>query len=190
LIVWPELDMVVVIMAGGNPGQIATMVRQAVKSDKALPANAEAAARLNESTEQAKKSPKPGAVSAMPELAASISGVVYDFPVNPSRIDSLSVTFSKGGEARLDIQYYGRPLSFPIGLDGVYRIGSDGPFHMPAGASGKWVGDNELLLDVNFIANINHYTLDIRFDKDQIEVTANEASGLIRNGRLLGKRRS
>jgi hypothetical protein len=44
--------------------------------------------------------------------------------------------------------------------------------------------------DVNFVANISHYTLDIRFDRDQIEVTANEASGLIRNGRLMGKRRS
>jgi hypothetical protein len=86
--------------------------------------------------------------------------------------------------------YYGQPLSFPIGLDGVYRLGPNGPFHMPAGATGKWIGESELLLDVNFVANINHYTLDIRFDKDQIEVTATEASGLIRNGRLLGKRRS
>jgi hypothetical protein len=60
---------------------------------------------------------------------------------------------------------------------------------MPAGATGKWIADNELLLDVNFVANINHYTLDIRFERDQIEVTANEASGLIRNGRLVGKRR-
>ena len=82
------------------------------------------------------------------------------------------------------------PLSFPIGLDGVYRLGPNGPFHMPAGATGKWIGDSELQLDVNFVANINHYTLDIRFDGDRIEVTANEASGLIRNGRLIGKRRS
>src|SRR3954464_11131984 len=118
MIVWPELEMVVVIMAGGNPGERATMVGQAVKSEQALPTNAAAAARLNESMEQAKRSRKPGAVSAMPELAASISGAVYDFPVNPSRIDSLSVTFAKGGEARLDVKYYGRPLSFPIGLDG------------------------------------------------------------------------
>jgi hypothetical protein len=59
---------------------------------------------------------------------------------------------------------------------------------MPAGATVKWTADNELLLDLNFVANINHYTLDIRFDKDQMEVTANEASGLIRNGQLIGKR--
>lgn len=109
--------------------------------------------------------------------------------MNPSRLDSLSLTFEKNGEPRLGLTYYGQPLGFPIGLDGVYRLGPNGPFHMPAGATAKWIGDNELLLDVNFVANINHYTLDIRFDGDQIEVIANEASGLIREGRLVGKRR-
>ncbi len=109
--------------------------------------------------------------------------------MNSSRLDSLSLTFAKNGESRVDLAYYGQPLSFPLALDGVYRLGPNGPFHMPAGATGKWITDDEFLLDVNFVANINHYTLDIRFQGDQIEVTANEASGLIRNGRLTGKRR-
>jgi CubicO group peptidase (beta-lactamase class C family) len=189
LIVWPDLDMIVVSMAGGNASQLAQLVRQAVVSDGALPPNPAAYAHLNERAEFAAKPPAASASSPLPSMAASISGTVYEFPVNPSRLDSLSLTFAKNGEARVDFEYYGQPLSFPIGLDGVYRLGPNGPFHMPAGATGKWIGDNELLLDVNFVANINHYTLDIRFDKDQIEVTANEASGLIRNGRLTGKRR-
>jgi CubicO group peptidase (beta-lactamase class C family) len=188
LIVWSDLDMVVVSMAGGNAGQIAQLVRQAVKSDRALAPNALAYAHLNERVAYAKKPPAPTALSALPSMAASISGAVYEFPVNSSRLDSLSLTFGKSGEARVDVKYYGQPLSFPIGLDGAYRLGPNGPFHMPAGATGKWIGDNEFLLDVNFVANINHYALDIRFDKDQIEVTANEASGLIRNGLLVGKR--
>ena len=37
LIVWPDLDMVVVITAGGNAGQLAPLIRQAVKSAAALP---------------------------------------------------------------------------------------------------------------------------------------------------------
>ena len=109
--------------------------------------------------------------------------------MNPSRLDSLSLTFAKNGEARVDWHITGSRCSFAIGLDGVYRLSPNGPFHMPAGATGKWIADNEFLLDVNFVANINHYTLDIRFDGDQIDVTANEASGLIRNGQLTGKRR-
>ena len=40
---------------------------------------------------------------------------------------------------------------------------------------------------MNFIANINHYTLAITFLPDRtIEVSADEASGLIRNGKLIG----
>jgi len=43
-------------------------------------------------------------------------------------------------------------------------------------------------LDVNFIANINHYTLALRFTPERtLEMTAHEASGLIRNGRLVGQ---
>jgi CubicO group peptidase (beta-lactamase class C family) len=189
LIVWPDLDMIVVSFAGGNPGQIAQLVRSAVKSDVALPPNATAYAHLTERIQQARKPPAAEAPSSLPAIAASISGAVYAFPVNPSRLDSLSLTFAKNDESRVDLKYYGQPLSFPIGMDGVYRLGPNGPFRMRAGATGKWIGENEFLLDVNFVANINHYTLDIRFDGDQIDVTANEASGLIRNGRLTGKRR-
>ena len=189
LIVWPDLDMILVSFAGGNAGQIAQVVRGAVKSDGTLPANSAAYAHLTERIQEARKPPKADAASSLPAIAASISGAVYAFPVNSSRLDSLSLTFAKNGESRLDLKYYGQPLSFPIGMDGVYRLGPNGPFHMPAGATGKWVGENEFLLDVNFVANINHYTLDIRFDGEQIDVTANEASGLIRNGQLTGKRR-
>jgi len=189
LIVWPDLDTVVVSMAGGNPGQIAQLVRQAVVSGQALPPNPSAYAQLNQRVSDAGRPPAAGAASPLPSMAASISGALYEFPVNPSRLDSLSLTFGKNGEARADVEYYGQPLSFPIGLDGVYGLGPNGPFHMPAGATGKWIADDEFLLDLNFVANINHYTLDIRFDRDQIQVTANEASGLIRNGRLIGKRR-
>lgn len=189
LIVWPDLDMIIVSFAGGNAGQMAQLVRPAVKSDGALPPNPTAYAHLTERIQEARKAPAADAASSLPAIAASISGAVYAFPVNPSRLDSLSLTFAKNGESRVDLKYYGQPLSFPIGMDGAYRLGPNGPFHMPAGATGKWVGENEFLLDVNFVANINHYTLDIRFDGDQIDVTANEASGLIRNGRLTGKRR-
>ncbi len=189
LIVWPELDMIVVSMAGGNAGQITPLIRAAVKSEQALPPNPSGDGHLDERAGAAAKPPAAEAASPVPAMAASISGTVYEFPVNASRLDSLSLTFAKNGEARVNIAYYGQPLSFPIAMDGLYRLGPNGPFHMLAGATGKWVGDNEFHLDINFIANINHYTLDIRFDKDQIEVTASEASGLIRNGKLTGKRR-
>jgi hypothetical protein len=77
------------------------------------------------------------------------------------------------------VKYCGQLLTFPFGLVGAYHLSNTGPFQLRAGAMGKWTGDSEFLLDLNFIANINHYTLDIKFHGDQIDVIVNEASGIV-----------
>jgi CubicO group peptidase (beta-lactamase class C family) len=190
LIVWPDLDAVVVIFAGGNPGQIAAAIRQAIQSDRPLAPNPEAYRRMLARAAQAAQEPQPEPASEMPALAAGISGVVYDFPVNPSRLAALSLEFPAPGEARVMVKYQGENLTLPVGLDGCYRRGPYGPFHLLAGAMGKWTSPNEFLLDLNFIANINHYTLRLRFEGDRLEMTADEASGLIRKGHVTGTRRA
>jgi hypothetical protein len=189
LIVWPDLDTIVVSMGGGNTGQIVDWVRQAVKTDGALPADPEAVQRLQTKIAGAAHPPAPEPIAALPALAQSVSGAVYEFPVNPSRLDSLSFSFTNGSEARVIVKYYGQPFTFPVGLDGVYRLSPSGPMGLPGGAWGKWTSDREFLLDLNFVANINHYTLAILFQGDRIEVTADEASGLVRKGHLTGTRR-
>jgi CubicO group peptidase (beta-lactamase class C family) len=184
--VWPDLDMIVVSNAGGNGGQLAPMIRAAVKSAEALPANAAGDAELKKVISDVVLAPPATPIPPMPATAAAISGNVYAFPVNSSRLDSLSLVFAKGS-ATANIKYYGEPYSFPIGLDGVYKVGKFGPLSLPAGATGKWTSDNDFLLDLNFIANINHYTLAIHFTPEKtIDVTANEASGLIRNKHVTG----
>lgn len=188
LIVWPDLDMIVVSMGGGNTGQIAPLVRQAVKSDAALPANPGSVRQLEAKAEAVARPPAPQPTATLPPLAPSISGAVYAFPVNPSRLDSLSLTFRNQNEGSVTVKYYGEPFTFSMGLDGVYRLTPTGPMGLPAGAWGKWTSDREFLLDLNFASNINHYTLKILFDDGRIEVTADEASGLIRNGHLVGIR--
>jgi CubicO group peptidase (beta-lactamase class C family) len=189
LIVWPDLDMVVVSFAGGNNGQIATAVRQAVKSDSALSANPEAVKGLQAKIAAVVRPPAPEPTGALPALAKSVSGAVYEFPVNSSRIDSLSLTFQGQSEASLTMKYYGEPFSFKVGLDGVYRISKTGPMGLPGGAWGKWTSDHEFLLDLNFLANINHYTLHMDFQGNKVEMTADEASGLMRNGHITGMRK-
>jgi len=184
LIVWPDLDMIVVINAGGNAGQIAPLIRQAVKSEAALPANADGDRQLQAKVAEAAKVPDAGAAPSLPAMAAKVSGVRYEFPLNPSRLDSLSLTF--GREAQLNVKYLGQELTFPLGLDGRYKLGPYGPLHLLAGAKGQWTSESEFLLDLNFIANINHYTLKLRFDGGKVEVDATEASGLIRNGHITG----
>ena len=187
LIVWPELDMIVVSMAGGNAGQLTTLVRQSVKSDQPLPENPAGLSQLRNAIAAATMPPDATPVAPLPAIAATVSGRSFRFPINPSRIDSLALTFAKDGTAAVDLAYYGDPLHVPIGLDGIYRVGPHGPFRLPAGATGAWTSDSEFRLDVNFIANINHYTLAMRFQPDQtLEVTVDEASGLMRNGKIVG----
>ena len=185
--VWPDLDMIVVSNAGGNGGQLAPMIRASVKSAEALSANAAGDAELKKAIADVVLPPAATPAPAMPATASAISGKVYTFPVNSSRLDSLSLVFGANGAATANIKYYGEPYSFPVGLDGLYRVGKFGPLGLPAGATGKWTSDNDFLLDLNFIANINHYTLAIHFTPEKtIEVGANEASGLMRNGHLTG----
>ena len=189
LIVWPDLDMIVVITAGGNAGQIAPLIRQAVKSEAALRANTDGYRQLQAVVAEAPKGWEAGAASPLPAMAAKVSGVRYEFPLNPSRLDALSLTF--GREPRLSVKYLGEDLSFPLSLDDRYKLGPYGPLHLLAGAKGRWTSENEFLLDLNFIANINHYTLKLRFDGGRsdggkVEVDAAEASGLIRNGHITG----
>lgn len=190
LIVWPDLDTIVVILAGGNPGRLAGAIRQAIQSDQPLAPNPEAYRRMTARAAQAAQEPAPQPAPEVPAQAAGISGVVYDFPVNNSRLDALSLEFRAPGEVRLMVKYQGETLTLPVGLDGRYRRGPYGPFHLLAGAMGKWTSPNEFLLDLNFIANINHYTLRLRFEGDHLEMTADEASGLVRDGRVTGTRRA
>jgi CubicO group peptidase (beta-lactamase class C family) len=188
LIVWPDLDTIVVSFAGGNAGQLTTLVRQAIKSDQPLPENAAGLAALQAAVAAAGRAPATTPIAAAPATAAKISGRAYAFEINPSRIDELALRFASDGSAAVDLKYYGESLHIPVSLDGVYRAGPHGPLDLPAAAIGRWTSADEFLLDVDFIANINHYTLAIRFLPDgTIEVAADEASGLIRGGRLAGR---
>jgi hypothetical protein len=134
------------------------------------------------------KAPAPLPLRPLPAMAHEVSGMRYHFPRNPSRPDALQFTFSGDREAQLNVTYLGAKLAFPVGLDGVCRLGPYGPLGLLAGATGRWTPDTDFPLDLNFISNINHYTAAIHFGSDQIEATINESSGLARNVKVAGKR--
>jgi hypothetical protein len=163
---------------------------RSIHADQPLPANPDANRELRAMVAEAAKTPPPTPVPDLPALAKTVSGVVYQFPRNASRIDSLSFVFTGNSEAQLNLKYLGTDLSMPVGLDGVYRLGPYGPLKLLAGATGKWTSGSDFALDLNFISNINHYTAAIHFDGDNIQVTIAESSGLIRNGHLVGKKAS
>ena len=75
-------------------------------------------------------------------------------------------------------------------MDGRYSLAPCGPFGLLGGAMGRWLSPSEFMLDLNFIANINHYSLRLRFDGDRVEMNADETSGLVRDGHIAGTRRA
>ena len=108
-----------------------------------------------------------------------------NYTLEPNAIRLEKIMLSRG-EVKLTL--LGNELTVPIGLDGVYRTSPNGPLHLPIGAMGVWT-EKDFLLDLNFIANINHYTIAMKFYGDQVEITANEASGLAKNLKIKGTSR-
>jgi CubicO group peptidase (beta-lactamase class C family) len=187
--VWAEKDMIVVVTGGGYPAaEVGPPIAAAVKSSTPLPENPDAVRLLKARVAQVVQAPAPTAPAELPATAARISGAMYEFPRNASRIDGLQLSFAGNAEARLKVKYLGTELSFPVGLDGVYRLGPWGPLGLLAGAAGRWTSGSDFLLDLNFISNINRYTLALHFDGDRIQAVIDESSGLVRDGHVEGKR--
>lgn len=179
--------MIVVITGGGYPAnEVMPAIAKSIASDRPLPANADAVKQMKARVAEAAVVPPAVAPADLPAMAKTVSGVAFEFPRNASRIDGLTLTFSGKNEARLVVKYLGTTLNFPVGLDGVYRLGPYGPLNLLAGATGHWTSDTEFALDLNFISNINHYTITLHFAGDQVLMDVAESSGLIRNGHITG----
>jgi CubicO group peptidase (beta-lactamase class C family) len=168
IMVFPDLD-VVAITAGRDFCPLTKLVDSisaSVKSATALPPDAASATLLTNkildvSTE------KPTGVSAIPEIAAVISGKVYRFHPNALNLKSMSLilTYPKpridmetdGGELavvgeppllrRYRDEINPRPrFSGPIGLDGLYRKGELTEVGVNA-VKGTWQNEHTFVID-------------------------------------------
>jgi len=189
--VWPEKDMIVIMTGGGYPAnEVRPAIAKSIQASHALAANAAAVRELKAKIAEAARAPAALPIADLPAMAQRVSGAVYQFPRNASRIDEISLVFNGKREAQLKLKYLGTDLAMPIGLDGVYRLGPYGPLKLLAGATGKWTSESDFALDLNFISNINRYSAVLHFEGDAVQVVISESSGLIRNGHLVGKKAS
>ena len=189
IMVLPEQDMIVVMTGGGyDAGKITQLIFQSIKSDKPLPKNPAAYGQLQSKSKEAALAPKP-----TPGGVVSISFLdrVYRLEPNSIRFEKFSLGLTESGvHFEVKLTLLGNELTVPIGLDGVYRTSPNGPLQLPIGAMGVWITEKDFRLDLNFIANINHYTFAMKFWGPYIvEITANEASGLAKNLKIKGMSR-
>ena len=66
-------------------------------------------------------------------------------------------------------------------LDGKRRFAPVGPHELSVATVGHWNSDDELLLDLDTVANVNHFLFNVHFGENKIRIRMNEATGEIKD---------
>jgi CubicO group peptidase (beta-lactamase class C family) len=184
----PDKDLVVVFNGGGvNTDDLAPFLFQALKSDSPLAVNEANAKRLRRALNDAREPPPLRVAAPLPALARSVSGRRYVMDPNPLNLQHLSLAFSGPNDASATLRMDNREWNLPIGLDGRYRFSSSGPEGLPLATRGQWLSPREFLLDLNAVANINHFTFRMTFVGREVQIQIDEATGELTNLRVRGR---
>jgi CubicO group peptidase (beta-lactamase class C family) len=186
--VLPDKDLVVVFNGGGvNTDELAPFLFRAIRSDVPLSVNERSASRLQKGLKDARQPPPSRAPDPLPPLARSISGQRYVLEPNLLNFQRFVLTFSGRNEAHATVSIDNREWDLPIGLDGRYRFSSTGPEGLPVATRGQWLSQREFLLDLNTVADINHFTFRVQFVGRQVHVQVDEATGEVKNLHVRGQ---
>jgi CubicO group peptidase (beta-lactamase class C family) len=162
--VLPDLDLVAVFTGGrrvstvtGIPSlpkyplaAVVDRLKEAVKSDGALPEDPAALAVLAEKTKAVSQEVRTQSAPLSP-LAAAISGKVYRLQPNQLSTTRFSLTF-ENGDASFAFESGGQRFGGPIGLDGLYRVGGRRLYGSSA-AKGLWRDDKTFELELQTPGN-------------------------------------
>jgi CubicO group peptidase (beta-lactamase class C family) len=177
IIVVPAWNLIVVTTGGGfeideiEPLLIETIV----DLDRTLPANPAGMVQLEAALNAIAQPPEPQPVAPQPETARVISGRTFTFEPNLLGIENMSLEFNDSAEAILHIKLNGSGKTWPIGLDGVYRM-YPGDYDLPAGQRGYWADAQTFVLEHDEIAKTDHFTFWMRFEGDRVAVEGQETA--------------
>ena len=153
-----------------------SLLAPAVVSDKPLPENSAALSRLHAAISHAKSSPQPTPAGMMPGTGEHISGRVYEVEQNPLGLETMKLEFSSEGATLWLTFQGGRKEQHDVGLGGVPHISQGEKFDFPVGVRGRWESVDTFVLDYDSIANIDSYTLRLKFQGDDLRIDGMEAS--------------
>ena len=126
---------------------------------------------------------------AMPLLARTISGKTYVPDDNPLGLRTLSLQFSGDRDrANAALEFLGREWNVPLGLRGRPIISTSTPTGTPAAISGRWVSDREFVLDLDTIAEVNHFVFRLTFDGDDLRIIVDEVTGELKGLQIRARR--
>jgi len=191
LIVWPAKDIVVVVTAGGyDPARLAPFLLRSLKSNAALPRNPAGHERLLARVRAAAQPRSTGgATPPLPLRAAMIDGVDFALDPNPLGVRAVQLRFPSQAPAQARFRLREGELVVPVGFDGTYRIGNDPASASRVAGRGRWTGPDQLILEIDTIGGINHFTVTLNFEGDRLEGRVSERAGLIGEMAVEGQRR-
>jgi hypothetical protein len=185
--VLPKENMVVVFTGGGaDTDQIAPFLFRAIRSDAAIPENPAGQRRLKQALLRSSNAiPEPRNVRT-PRLVGRISGVTFSLSSNPLDLRTMRLDFKNRNEAVVTLQFEGAKWIAPVGLDGKRRFAPVGPHGLATGTVGRWLSDSEFLVDLDTVANVNHYVFNVRIDGDRAHLRMNETTGEMKDVEVEG----
>lgn len=175
--VFPELELILVTTGNGftlddiGPLLVPAMVNMA----EPLPPNPAGVERLSGALDYVLVPPAPHPVPSLPETARAISGKTFVFEPNALDLRTLRLDFDSSAEVRLQVTFTNQPgQTLPVGLDGVYRMAPVGNNGLDMGLRGQWLDAQTFLFEYDQIANIDAYTLEMRFEGRRLLIESRE----------------
>jgi CubicO group peptidase (beta-lactamase class C family) len=187
--VWPAWDLMLVMTGEGvDIDDIDPFLAPAFTGmAQPLRANHGGVAQLETALVAIAQPPAPEPVAPLPETAQAVSGQIFIFEPNPIEVEALGLEFDGSAEAMLHIRSIGGQMeSWPVGLDGVYRMSMDDD-GLPRGLRGGWADDQTFVLEYAGIAHNDHFTFRLHFEGDRALMEGQETAhdlGMRFEGRL------
>lgn len=175
IVVVPDHDLVVTFTSGlvgerhSLPEDLTVeYVLSAVSSDQPLPPDLDAQTRLATAVTSARSGPESADVD-LPEMAAAVDGVRYDFRTNEAGNTSFTIRFGDKS-ALLATEGGDGPGEIEVGMDG--RFVTDEA--RPVALRGAWRDDSTFVIEYQVIGQVERGTLEFTFEDDVAHVTARE----------------
>jgi CubicO group peptidase (beta-lactamase class C family) len=175
--VMPAINFIVVTTASSfDYDQISLLLAASfIDPDNPLPADPEGAAQLESALAEIAQAPHPWQTGPLPETAHEISNQTYLLEPNGLDVASLRLKFKGEEEATLYLNLDGRDLTWPIGLDGEYRVEPDG-----RALRGYWPDAQTFVFEI-YENGLIRYQLHFSEDSIILETPNNKINGQVEN---------
>jgi CubicO group peptidase (beta-lactamase class C family) len=161
-----SLNTVVVVTAGGPDIDQAFLVKALLGAPAQLPANPAGLAKLTTAISAAAHGSDLHPSTVQPDIARDVSGKTFICDTNPVGVTSFRMEFNDPNAGAFSMVRNGQETSSPVGLDGKYRLDSQG-----TAQSGYWEDSQTFILE---IFDVGQLTRRFHFDADRLEVTVPE----------------